>query len=38
VSFADCYHIALAADLEFTEIYSFDKWMDRYPSISRIEP
>jgi len=38
LSFADCYHLALAADLGFTEIYSFDKQMDRYPGVTRIEP
>lgn len=38
LSFADCYHLALAADLGFTEIYSFDKKMDRYPGVARIEP
>lgn len=38
LSFADCHHLALAADLEFTEIYSFDKKMDRYPGLRRAEP
>lgn len=38
LSFADCYHLALAADLGFTSIYSFDKKMDRFPGVNRVEP
>lgn len=38
LSYADCFHLALAADLGFTEICSFDKKMDRYPGVARIEP
>lgn len=38
LSFADCYHLALAANLGFTEIYSFDKAMGRYPGVTRVEP
>ena len=38
LSFADCYHLALAADLGYTEICSFDKKMDRYPGVARVEP
>lgn len=38
LSFADCYHLALAADLGFTEIHSFDKQMDRFPGVARVEP
>ena len=38
LSFADCYHLALTADLGLSEIYSFDKKMDRYPGVTRIEP
>lgn len=38
LSFIDCYHLALTAELGMTQIYSFDKKMDRYPGIERIEP
>lgn len=38
LSFVDCYHLALARELGMTQIYSFDKKMDRYPGIERIEP
>jgi len=38
LDFADCYHLALAEELGMTQIYSFDKRMDRYPGIERIEP
>lgn len=38
LSFADCYHLALTADLGFTEICSFDRKMDRYPGVTRVEP
>lgn len=38
LSFADCYHLALAADLGYTKIYSFDQKMDRYPGVARVEP
>lgn len=38
LSFADCYHLALTADLGLTEICSFDKKMGRYPGVTRIEP
>ena len=38
LSYADCFHLALAAALGFTEIYSFDKKMDRYPGVTRVEP
>lgn len=38
LSFVDCYHLALTKDLGMTQIYSFDKKMDRYPGIERIEP
>ncbi|MDQ3541718.1 MAG: type II toxin-antitoxin system VapC family toxin [Chloroflexota bacterium] len=38
LSFADCYHLALAADLGLTEIYSFDRKMDSYPGVARVEP
>ena len=38
LSFADCYHLALTADLGLSEIYAFDKKMGRYPGVTRIEP
>lgn len=37
-SFVDCYHLTLAEELGMTQIYSFDRKMDRYPGIERIEP
>lgn len=33
LSFVDCYHLALAEELGISQIYSFDKKMDRYPGI-----
>jgi predicted nucleic acid-binding protein len=38
LDFADCYHLALAEELGMTQVYSFDKKMDRYRGIERIEP
>lgn len=38
LSFIDCYHLALAKELGMSQIYSFDKKMDRYNGIERIEP
>jgi len=38
LSSADCYHLTLARELGMTEVYSFDKKMDRYPGVARIEP
>ncbi len=38
LSFADCFHLALARHLGMTRIYSFDQKMDRYPGVERIEP
>lgn len=38
LSFADCFHLALTKHLGMVAIYSFDKRMDRYPGVSRIEP
>lgn len=37
LSFADCFHLALAKELRMTAIYTFDKKMDRYPGVERIE-
>lgn len=38
LSFPDCYHLALTGEHGLTQIYSFDKKMDRYPGVERIEP
>ena len=38
LSFANCYQLALAADLGFTEVHSFDKAMGRYPDVTRVAP
>ena len=38
LDFADCYHLALAKELGMTQIYTFDKKMDRYPGVERVEP
>lgn len=38
LSFADCFHLALAKQLGMAAIYSFDRKMDRYPGVSRREP
>jgi predicted nucleic acid-binding protein len=38
LSFVDCYHLALTRHLGMTQICTFDKKMDRYPGVERIEP
>jgi predicted nucleic acid-binding protein len=38
LDFADCYHLALTKELGMTQIYTFDKKMDRFPGVERIEP
>lgn len=38
LSFVDCYHLALTRQLGMTQIYTFDRKMDRYPGVERIEP
>jgi predicted nucleic acid-binding protein len=38
LSFADCYHLALSKEHDLEAIYTFDKKMDRYPGVKRIEP
>lgn len=38
LSFVDCYHLALAAEMGMTQVYSFDKKMDRFSGVERIEP
>lgn len=37
LDFADCYHLALTKELGMSEIYTFDKKMDRYPGVERVE-
>ena len=38
LDFADCYHVALTKSLGLDAIYTFDKKMDRYPGVGRMEP
>ena len=38
LDYADCYHLALTKELGMTEIYTFDRKMDRFPGVERIEP
>ena len=38
LDFADCYRLALTKSLGLDAIYTFDRKMDRYPGISRLEP
>ena len=38
LSFADCFHLALAKQLGMKRIYSFDQKMNRYPGVERVEP
>lgn len=38
LSFVDCYHLALTRHLGMTKICTFDRKMDRYPGVERIEP
>lgn len=38
LSFADCFHLALANKLGMSRIYTFDQKMDRYPGVQRIDP
>lgn len=38
LDYADCYHLALTKELGLTGIYTFDKKMDRFPGVERIEP
>lgn len=38
LAFVDCYHLALTKELGMTQIYTFDRKMDRYPGVERIEP
>lgn len=38
LSFVDCYHLALARSLGATELYTFDRKMNRFPGVARVEP
>jgi predicted nucleic acid-binding protein len=38
LSFADCYHVASMESLRLRDIVSFDRGLDRVPSITRREP
>jgi len=38
LSFVDCYHLALTRELGMTEICTFDRKMDRFPGVERVEP
>ena len=38
LSFADCYHLLSARHLGLTQIYTFDKKMNRLPGVTRVEP
>lgn len=38
LSFVDCYHLALTRHLGMTQIYTFDRKMDRFPGVERVEP
>ncbi|HET7612951.1 MAG TPA: PIN domain-containing protein [Gemmatimonadaceae bacterium] len=38
LDYADCYHLTLTKALGMTEIYTFDRKMDRFPGVARVEP
>ena len=38
LSFADCYHVAVAEARKVPEFVSFDRGLDRIPGLHRIEP
>ncbi len=38
ISFADAYHVVMMQQLGIDEIVSFDRGLDRVPSVTRIEP
>jgi predicted nucleic acid-binding protein len=38
LDYADCYHVALTKALGMTQIYTFDRKMDRFPGVERVEP
>ncbi len=38
LSFADCFHLTLTKELGMTQIYTFDRKMNRFPGVERLEP
>lgn len=38
LDYADCYHLALTREFGMTQIYTFDRKMDRFPGVERVEP
>ncbi len=38
LSFADCYHLALTKSIGLDTIFTFDRKMNRYPGVARVEP
>lgn len=38
LSLPDAYHLVFAKDVGLDRIYTFDKKMNRYPGVERIEP
>ncbi len=38
LSFVDCYHLALTRALGMTQISTFDRKMERFPGVERVEP
>lgn len=38
LSFTDCYHLTLSTHLEIGCVYMFDRKMDRFPCVTRLEP
>jgi predicted nucleic acid-binding protein len=38
LSFPDCFHLVTTKALGLDQIYTFDKKMNRYPGVERIEP
>lgn len=38
LSFVDCYHLALTRSHGMSRIYTFDRKMDRFPGVDRVEP
>jgi len=38
LSFADCFHVAIAEARRVAEFASFDRGQDRIPGLNRVEP
>jgi len=38
LSFADCFHVAIAEVRRIPEFVSFDRGLDRIPGLNRVEP